>query len=296
MSFRARLNLFFVLLVVVPLFAVGVVLLRTLDGAALGRTESALASEARAVSTVNGEIREQAGVTSREIAGDRKLAAALRADDVPAVRARARQLLTPTTPARRIRIAIARGGKVVDVGDQNALLPQRNALVSPGPDQRPLGELEVAIIGPTALEQRLHQLTGRSIQIRNAEDGRLLAGSGKGPSQPPPPGRVRRTDDGAWTAVTVRESAFGRGSDQIVLAAPAAASKASSSERITLIGTLVLFLVLAAIGALMVSRSLQRQVGILLEGSRRLGRGDFDHEIPVRARTSSPSSPTASTR
>lgn len=150
MSFRARLNLFFVLLVVVPLFAVGVVLLRTLDGAALGRTESALASEARAVSTVNGEIREQAGVTSREIAGDRKLAAALRADDVPAVRARARQLLTPTTPARRIRIAIARGGKVVDVGDQNALLPQRNALVSPGPDQRPLGELEVAIIGPTA--------------------------------------------------------------------------------------------------------------------------------------------------
>jgi diguanylate cyclase (GGDEF)-like protein len=38
--------------------------------------------------------------------------------------------------------------------------------------------------------------------------------------------------------------------------------------------------VLAGAGALMVSRSLQRQVEILLEGSRRLGRGDFDHEIP----------------
>lgn len=279
MSFRARLNLFFVLLVVVPLFAVGVVLLRTLDGAALGRTESALASEARAVAVVNREIRQQAGVASQEIADDQKLAAALRADDLPAVRARARQLLTPATPARRIRIETA-GGGTVDVGDKRALLPQRNALVSPAADRRPLGELEVAIIDPDALEQRLHGLTGRSVQIREAGNGRLLAGSQQGPSTPPPPGRVRRTDDGAWTAVTVREAAFGRGSDQIVLSVPAAASKASTSERVALIGTLVLFLVLAAIGALLVSRSLQRQVGILLDGSRRLGRGDFDHEIP----------------
>ncbi|MGX6446773.1 hypothetical protein ACVU7I_01690, partial [Patulibacter sp. S7RM1-6] len=60
MSFRARLNLFFVLLVVAPLLAVGVVLLRTIDGAAQGRTESALAAQGRVATNAADGLRQDA--------------------------------------------------------------------------------------------------------------------------------------------------------------------------------------------------------------------------------------------
>ncbi|WP_022927277.1 diguanylate cyclase [Patulibacter americanus] len=277
MSFRARLNLFFVLLVVAPLFAVGVVLLRTIDGAAQGRVEAALASEARAVSRVADDLRDDADGVSRTIATDRRLAAAMRAGDADRVERRARQLVSPATSARRIRLTLRAGG-TVDVGSPSAVLPQRNDLVTS--DRQPLATLETSVVGPKALATRFRRLTGRTVQVRDARSDRVIGGTQDAATEIPPPGRVRAVDDGAWTAVTLRENGFGDQPTDIVLLARGSESRASTTERLALVGTLLVFLVLAGAGALMVSRSLQRQVGILLEGSRRLGRGDFDHEIP----------------
>lgn len=280
MTFRVRLNLFFVLLVVAPLLAVGVVLLRTIDGAAQGRVESALASEARAVSAVDRDLRDQADAVARNIATDRRLVEALHAGDLRAVRARALQLLTPATPARRLRITLADGGKVVDVGARTALLPQQNELVSKS--DTPLATLQTSVTGPRELASRLADVTGRAIQVRESRSGVVLAGLRDGPPKEdlPSPGRVQSIDGGKWLAVTLREAGFDGESQQIVLLTPGADSHASTGERAALIVTLILFLLLAGGGGLLVSRSLQRQVGLLLEGSRRLGEGDFDHEIP----------------
>ncbi|MEV4423069.1 diguanylate cyclase [Patulibacter sp. NPDC049589] len=280
MSFRTRLNLFFVLLVVAPLFAVGVVLLRTIDGAAQGKVEAALASQGRAAARLADVYRDQAAAVNGRIAKDRELAAALRAGDLVRVRRRAGELLFPVTDARRVRITIARTGKVVDVGSPTAVLPQRNALIAAGAAKRSLGGIETSVVGPKALASRLEGLTGRRVQVRDGASDRILAGSKEGPKQLPPPGRVKSVDGGDWTAVVLRETGFGGPQDGLVILARGDDSRASDGERFALIGTLVLFLVLAGIGALAVSRSLQRQVGILLEGSRRLGEGDFAHEIP----------------
>jgi diguanylate cyclase (GGDEF)-like protein len=277
-SFRSRLNLFFVLLVVAPLFAVGVVLLRTIDGAAQGRVESALASQGRAVARVSDLYRDQAAAVNGRIAKDRELAAALRSGDASRVRRRAGQLLAPATDARRLRITIRRGGRVVEVGSPTAVLPQRNELVSRTGTR--LGVLETSVVGPKALADRVEAVTGRIVQVRSGRTGRVIAGSRKGPEDLPPPDRVSTVDDGDFIGVTLNEAGFGGRQDQIVILARGEDSRASQRDRFALVGTLVVFLVLAGIGALAVSRSLQRQVGILLEGSRRLGEGDFDHEIP----------------
>ncbi|WP_051471224.1 GGDEF domain-containing protein [Patulibacter minatonensis] len=280
MSFRTRLNLFFVLLVVAPLFAVGVVLLRTIDGAAQGKVESALASQGRAVARVSDIYRDQAAALNGRIARDRELAAALESGSFARVEKRAGQLLSPNTDARRMRITIARTGKVVDVGSPSAVLPQRNDLVGSGSARERLGTIETSVIGPKSLASRLEGLTGRMIQVRSGRTGRVIAGATDGPSELPPQDRVKTVDGGDWTAVMLREAGFGGPQDGVVIFNRGDDSRASTGERIALIGTLVLFLVLAGIGALAVSRSLQRQVGILLEGSKRLGEGDFQHEIP----------------
>lgn len=278
MSFRARLNLFFLLLVVVPLIAVGVVLLRTIDGAARGKVESALASEARAVSSVAREQQEAADSVSGQLARDRALAAALERGDTAAVRARAAKLLAPTTDARRIRLTLKQGGDVVDVGSRTAILPAQHTLISPK-DKRPLADLETSVVGPKAFVRRVTRLTGREVQIRNASDGRVIAGVVRTTGVIPGPGEVGATGKGGFTAVTIRQRGFGPGAQDVVLLAAGTQAKASKGERLALVGTLILFLALAAAGALAVSRSLQRQVGELLAGAQRLGRGEFDQEI-----------------
>ena len=277
-SFRTRLNLFFVLLVVAPLFAVGVVLLRTIDGAAQGRVESALAAQGRAVATVSDVYRSQAATVNGRIARDRELAAALRSGSTARVRRRAGELLAPATDARRLKITIGRTGRVVDVGSPTAVLPQRNPLVTRG--GRTLGTIETSVVGPRALATQIEQLTGRMVQVRAGDDGRVVAGSEDGPREMPRADRVTDVDDGDFTVVALREPGFGAREDGILVFAPGEDSRASKRDRFALVGTLVLFLVLAGGGALAVSRSLQRQVGVLLEGSKRLGEGDFDHEIP----------------
>ncbi|WP_320669562.1 diguanylate cyclase [Patulibacter defluvii] len=278
MSFRARLNLFFLLLVVVPLIAVGVVLLRTIDGAARGKVESALASEARAVSSLAREEQEQADGVSAQLARDRELAAALEKGDVAAVRARAAKLLSPTTDARRIRLTLRRGEGVVDVGSRTAILPAQHTLISPD-DRQPLADLETSVAGPKAFVRRLTRLTGRQVQLREARDGRVVAGATVATGVIPGPGEVGATGEGGFTAVTIRQRGFGGQAQDVVLLASGAQAKASRADRLALVGTLILFLTLAAAGALAVSRSLQRQVGELLAGAQRLGRGEFDQEI-----------------
>ncbi|MGX6449246.1 diguanylate cyclase, partial [Patulibacter sp. S7RM1-6] len=211
------------------------------------------------------------------IVADRQLAAAVRAGDLDAVRRRAQRLVAPATDARRIRLTLTQGSMVVDVGNRDAMLPGRNQLV--GSDGRALATLETSVLGPRSFAKRIEELTGRTVQIRDAATNRVIAGDA-GPGETMADGRIRRVDDGRWTVVSMRQTGFDSEAQDVVLFAPASESRASVGERLALAGTLLLFLLLAGGGATVISRSLQRQVAILLEGSRRLGRGEFGHEIP----------------
>src|SRR5215216_4427178 len=119
MSFRRRLTLFFVLIVIVPMVAVAVVLFRLISDNEDGKADARLAAEQAVAINVYKDARERASVALERIASDEELAAALQDDDVAAARSRAQTLLG-SMGARRI-VLVNGEQTVIDVGSRSAI-------------------------------------------------------------------------------------------------------------------------------------------------------------------------------
>src|SRR3954464_2823001 len=119
MSFRARLTLFFVLIVIVPMLSVAIVLFRLISDNETGKAHSSLAAHQQAARNLYRAATRQA---DRAIAGpraDRAPAAAPRPNDLNRARRRATQM-----EAGRgiVRVLLVKGtSALVDVGDRTAL-------------------------------------------------------------------------------------------------------------------------------------------------------------------------------
>src|SRR5512133_802375 len=110
MSFRNRLTLFFVLIVVVPMVAVAFVLFRLIADNEHGKADARLAATSRAAINLYREDYNRANRAGANIGGDGALAQALRANDRQALQTRLRQLLAEQH-ARRI--VIGRGPRAI---------------------------------------------------------------------------------------------------------------------------------------------------------------------------------------
>src|SRR3954452_3479280 len=144
MSFRTRLTLFFVLIVVVPMAAAGIVLFLLIADNEQGKAKASLAANQNTAIALYNEAHDQADRAAVAIARDVPLSRALRANDRAAIRARARALLD-----RRdvMRIVIAHGRDVIaDVGDGRAVFPATRTLV--GEKNRRFGRLQVSVQDP----------------------------------------------------------------------------------------------------------------------------------------------------
>src|SRR5215210_7890779 len=116
MSFRRRLTLFVVLIVIVPMISVAVVLFRLINDNEDGKADARLAAEQKVAINMYDDARIRAGQTLERIAADEELAGDLQDDDVDGARDRAQDLLG-SEGARRI--ALVRDGQaVLDVGTQ----------------------------------------------------------------------------------------------------------------------------------------------------------------------------------
>src|SRR5215218_10161370 len=147
MSFRNRLTLFFVLIVIVPMVAVAVVLFRLISDNEDGKANARLAAEQTVAINMYADARERAGRSLERIASDEELAGALQDDDIPQARARAQELLG-REGARRI-VLVRDGTAVLDVGSQAAIAPATRQLVDSQRSRR-FGDLQVSVEdGPT---------------------------------------------------------------------------------------------------------------------------------------------------
>src|SRR4051812_33663701 len=117
MSFRSRLTLFFVLIVIVPMVSVAFVLFRLIADNESGKADAGVkARQETAISLFDG-AQAVAGRRLREIGADKELARALQAGDQGRVRVRAADLLAEL---RVRRMAITDGGRtVVDIGQRD---------------------------------------------------------------------------------------------------------------------------------------------------------------------------------
>jgi len=278
MSFRNRLILFFFLIVVVPMVAVGVVLFDLIANNESGKADARLNANYRAAVHLSEQDRGDAAGVAREIGRDSALAQALRANDVAGLRQRANELLA-TKQARRI--VIARGNRaIVDVGSKSAVFPAATRLVAGG---RSFGDLEVSV-------QEARDYTNLIARVNEAQAVVARAGGPvvatsipgvDGASLPDKSGKVDVGGDGYDAASFVAPGFLGERTRVAVLAPEAMESDSVKNGRLLAGGILIGFLAFAFFFAVLVLRSLQRQIGAFLQAARQLGSGDFTVEVPT---------------
>jgi diguanylate cyclase (GGDEF)-like protein len=279
MSFRSRLTLFFLAIVVVPMVSVGVLVFVLIADNETGKTDARVA-EAQAVA--RGVYREgvtDAGTALRRVAADPRLTNALRAGDSAAAQARATALIHAMN-LRRLR-ATANGRTLADVGDPGAIAPARTQLLAQG--SSPVGQLEASTTGARTYADRIHAVTTLDAALR--QGGRPLASTGKTPARPLPGVGTVSVGGTDFRVASFNAPGFGAAPVRVsVLYDNSRTASAVSRSRLIVAAVLVGFLLLACLFAVVVSRALQGQIERFLEAARRLGGGDFSTAVPTEGR------------
>ncbi len=279
MSFRNRLTLFFVLIVVVPMVAVAFVLFRLIADNESGKADARLAATKGSAINLYREDYNRANRAAEKIGGDVVLAQALRTNDTQGLQARLDVLLKQENVRR---IVIARGNRAIaQSGSATAVFPASRNLVGRG--NRSFGTLQVSVQEPSTYTGLLSRVTDSGAVVQRV-GGPVLAASVKGVdpgSIPSDHGELSVGGKGFAAASFAVPSFLGAADRVAVLAPKAKESTAVRNGRILAAGILAGFFVLAFTFALLVSRSLQRQIDAFLQAARRLGSGDFTVEVPT---------------
>lgn len=280
MSFRSRLTLFFVAIVIVPMVSVTFVLFSLISDNEEGKADARLAARQEAAINLYTEDRDQAGRLARLVGGDARLAGALRSGDDRAARRRARELLRELGVAR-IRIADRRRERV-DVGSPNATAPARIELQDAGGAR--FGVLEVSDRSAPVYARTVARVAGLDTVVR--ADGRTLASTLRGvPAGSLPRVGTIEVGDEEFRVASFDGPGFGDATTRVsVLTNLDTVASDVADSRLLAGGVLAGFFVLAFTCAVLVSKSLQAQIAAFLDAARRLGRGDFGAQVPTQGR------------
>jgi diguanylate cyclase (GGDEF)-like protein len=281
-SFRTRLRLFFVLIVIVPMLAVTLIVFRLIAESEQGQADARIAARQEAAISLYYDARARADRLAVSIGRDRQLAMALRSNDRAALEATAARLRAQT---RAERIMILRAGRpLADAGDPNASFPATRTLVSDG---RSLAQLQVSVLDAPTYARLVRHLTRLETIVRQGD--RVLAATVPAPGnvELPPAGHSGKIEVGGveYRASTFSAPGFGTGRLSLSVLEPQSRTT-SDIRRARVVAGLVLlgFFLLALVSAIVVSRSLNRQIEEFLAAARRLGSGDFSVRAPTRGR------------
>jgi diguanylate cyclase (GGDEF)-like protein len=266
MSFRTRLTGFFLVIVVVPMVAVGVLVFRLIGTSEQGKADaraSGLASTAvslYASESANGRL--DAETIAREVAGIHG----------PALQSRLRMLVARSGLAR---VVVRSGNRLLaDVGDRSA--------IAPGHATVPASGLEV-----TASEllagQYARDLAGSDVAVVIRQGSSTLSSTLPRTPAGPLPRRNNVTIDGTgYRAATETFAGFGGASIAVTLLSNLSATNSSTqTSEIVAIVFIAVFLLLAFAFSVLAARELEGQLGRFLEAARRLGSGDFSSPVPI---------------
>jgi diguanylate cyclase (GGDEF)-like protein len=280
-GFGTRLRLFFVLIVIVPMIAVTLIVFRLIAESEHGQADARVAARQEAAISLYYDARANADRIAAQLGRDQSLATALRSSDPQRIRAAAQRLLD-RTEANRIVLS-SHGRVLADVGDPRASFPATRSLVADG---RAIADLQVSVLDAQAYARLVKRVTKLETIVRR--DGRVIA------STIPSAGGVRlpasrtgtvRIGGKEYRAASFAAPGFLGERLQVSVLEPEART-ASAIRNGRLVAGLVLagFFLLALVSALVLSRSLHRQIEEFLAAARRLGSGDFSAEAPTRGR------------
>src|SRR2546421_2212700 len=279
MSFRSRLTLFFLAIVVVPMVSVGVLVFILIADNETGKADARVAEGQAAARGLYREGINQAGVALRRVAGDPALTRALRSGDQAAAQSRAVALLRVFN-LRRLD-ASANGRTLADAGDRSAVAPARTQLLARG--GTPVARLEVSTLTAQEYAGRVRDVTTLHAYLR--QGAQSLASTGKTPGRTLPGLGTISVAGTDYRVASFRAPGFGTAPVRIsVLYDNGPTASSISNSRLIVAAVLVGFLLLAFAFAVAVSRALQGQIDRFLEAARRLGGGDFSTAVPTEGR------------
>src|SRR4051794_731770 len=279
MSFRSRLLLFFMIIVIVPMIAVALVLFSITADSETGKADAAIAQGLRAAFAVYDGDRARARPALEQIASDPQLAAAIARRDSAAATRRLRTLQRIPPATRRIAAFDNARRQIAAVGAPDAVAA---AVAAPSTGAKRIGLIAVSITTADQYARDVKRLTG--LEARVKVGGRLL-GSTLGETTGHPV--VIKSGD---TTIAGRQYRGRIAPLNDVVGPPASvgvlenrdALANSIDDRRLLIGAILgAFLLLALLSSIVVVRALQRQVNKFLEAARRLAQGDFSRPVPV---------------
>ena len=274
-SFRGRLTLFFLLIVVLPMIAVAVLVTQVTAQSDNGKADARLAAGLDAALAL---YRDDAAAAKQPVMGfasEPALAAALRSGD----RARIQKTARGLAREHGIRALVIQtpGGKVLaTVARRDLIANYRINLRGPA---GMLGSVSASSTTPSSYLARVRHLTGRDGAILEGRDT-ISSTLALGGTPVPENGHsgdvhVEGMDLRAATAALP-----GPGSPRLALFMPAPSGGFFSSSPLVAVA-LVLFFAVALIFVTMLLRTLGGHVTAMLDAARRIGRGDFSRKVPV---------------
>jgi diguanylate cyclase (GGDEF)-like protein len=276
LSFRARLRLFFVVIVIVPMIMMAVVLFQLIIASENSQTDARLSESQTVARGIFDDEQDRAGAAAKTIGTDQQLADALAAKDRGAIQSR----LDALVKRDELRYAQLRFN---DVGMfESGARPVVGSAVRQllGENGAQTGRLTVGAISPEEYASRISTYTASEVVIDAL--GRTLT-----TTQPDAAG-VDLPERGPVevSGVDYRTASFEvpgvDGQMNVTLLMPDRDSASPTSpESIAAAAAFIAFLALAFAFAVAVSRRLQSEIQRLLEAAQRLGAGDFSVTVPA---------------
>jgi diguanylate cyclase (GGDEF)-like protein len=271
MSFRTRLTSFFVLIVVIPMAAVGFLVFRLIGDSQTGKAEARAAGIAATAESVYLTSSATASLDARTIARD--------VTGIPPRRLPARlAVIARETGLARVEVTVG-ARRPVSVGDPTAVAPGVAVVRAAG--TRPSSTIAAAELTAGAYARSLR---GSGIEAVVRSGGRTVAATLPAAAHAALPAGHGSITLGAhdYHVVTQGFSGFDHRQVEVsVLSDDSVTNGPLATDRVLAAAFILAFLILAFFFALLASRALQAQLARFLEAARRLGGGDFSSAIPT---------------
>lgn len=269
MSFRARLTVFFVVIVVLPMTLMGVLGFELIDSAGQSKSDARAAGIASTARSAYQSDSHEASLEARTVAR------ALAYVPVSHLSSRVDAVLASTGLAR---IVVHVGGtRTISAGSRDAIAPGIAVVRGSGRHAA-----RTFVVSEVTARQYTDQLAGANTVLVVRSGGATLGSSDTRAAQLSLPSGVGAASIGAarYRVMTQRLSGFdGTKVEVSVLSALGATSASVRDERMLAGGLIGAFLLLAFCFTQLMAHFTQSQVSQFLQAARRLGSGDFSEPV-----------------
>jgi diguanylate cyclase (GGDEF)-like protein len=266
MSFRTRLITFFLVIVLVPMIAMGGLVFRLISDSAKGKADARADGLAAAATSVYQNAAASARADAAALARDPAL---LHADTTVLSRLVASGIFA--------RVAITRGGVTTAAGDPSALAPGAAQV------RYSTGQVLTLTVSTLSARQFVRELSAAQAGVVVRQGQNVLAANVDTTAHSSFAPRATVTIDGvSYREITQHLTGWGGAPVAVtVLSSLAATTQSVSSSRLLAVVFIAAFLLLALAFAMLSSRALQGQLVRFLQAARRLGAGDFSSPVPA---------------